>query len=120
MSRWDGGLRIDHRGVRLLIADELGHDVLKAHLPLRCDHPRAMLTLLEGVALYSGSCLRVATSVAGSVGHSPASALLGGDLFPADSALVRLDFSFPTTRRRRIRGLGDFCDVRRLGGRGGS
>ena len=114
MSRWDSVLKIDHRGVRLLIADGLGHDLLKARLPLRSDHPRALLTLLEGVALYSGSSLRVATSVAESVGRSPASALLGGDLFPADSALVRFDFSFPAVRRRHIRGLGDFCDVRRL------
>ncbi len=114
MTRWDATLKIDHRGVRLLIADELGHDVLKARLPLRCDHPRALLTLLEGVALYSGSRLSVALSVADSAGHLPASALLGGDLLPIDSALVRFEFLFQSGRIRRIRGLGDFCDVRRL------
>lgn len=42
MPPWEARLRIDRLGARLLISDELGHDLLKARLPLSPDHPRAL------------------------------------------------------------------------------
>lgn len=116
MPPWEARLRIDRLGARLLISDELGHDLLKARLPLSPDHPRALLTLLEGVALYGGSTLSVVTSVAASAARSPGSALLGEGLWPVDSALVRFHFWTAERRGRQLRGVGDFRDVRAIGG----
>lgn len=93
MPTWNARLRIDRWAARLLISDEFGHDLLKARLPVSPDHPRALLTLLEGAALYGGSTLSVATTVAASVDRTRESALLGEGLWPVDSALVRFCFA---------------------------
>ena len=114
MSPWDALLKIDSRGVRLLLTDSLGHDLLKARLPFRSDHPRALLTLLEGAALYSGSVLSVATCVADGADPSPVSGLLGDRFLPIDSALVRFAFAQTRSRQSRLRGLGVFRDVRAI------
>lgn len=115
MSTWDARLRIDRWAAKLLVSDDSGHDLLKARLPLSPDHPRALLTLLEGLALYGGSVLSVATTVAGRVDRSTGPDLLGDGPWPADSTLVRFAFAEDEAPRpRRLRGLGDFRDVRRI------
>ena len=106
MGRWKATLCVLHDEVKLLVTDEMGDDVLRARLPRRCDHPRAVLTLLEGLAMWSGAVLPAAISV--EVGVQPG--LFGDVLWPADSALVRLDF-VPERVPRRIQGLGSFRDV---------
>ena len=116
MSSWDARLRLDAHGARLLITDWTGHDRLKACLPLQPDHPRAMLTLLEGVALYCGERLVVVTSAEASAAHSFGAAVRGDDRWPADSALVRWSFGGTGSRPRRSRGLGTFRDLRVLRG----
>jgi hypothetical protein len=99
--------------MKLLVTDARDNDLLKARMAVRPDHPRALLTLLEGVALWSGQPIRAAIYVAGPVEHSLG---LGefDDQWPRESALVRLDFAAPR-RRRRISGLGDFRQLRLLG-----
>jgi hypothetical protein len=56
-----------------------GQDLLRAVLP-RPSHPRALVTLLEGLALWQGDALRVAVCVDGS---SDSSGLTGLGLFGA-------------------------------------
>lgn len=116
MTEWNAALKMDAEGTRVLLSDRFGQDVLKARLPLQSGHPRALLTLLEGAALYSGDPLLVVTSVDGNVDSSRVESVLGGHLLdPIDSALVRFDFVGPRTRRRRlIRGVGNFRDLRCL------
>jgi len=116
MTEWNAALKLDAEGTRVLLSDRLGHDVLKARLPLQCGHPRALLTLLEGAALYCGDRLLVVTSVDESADPGRVETVLGGHLLsPIDSALVRFDFVGPPIRRRRlIRGVGDFRDLRCL------
>jgi hypothetical protein len=55
MTAYNAMLSVDRRGSRLLVTDAFGHDLVKARLPLYSEHPRALLTLLEGLALYAGA-----------------------------------------------------------------
>jgi hypothetical protein len=113
MSLWSTNLRIG-KDLRLLVTSPEGDDLIKARLPLRPPHPRALLTMLEGIALFSGEPLYAVISAG-----SHQDAWLGSEqwcenLWPAESPLVRFDFAIPPPRaRRRLRGVGDFRDVRR-------
>lgn len=110
MARWATTIHLAHNAVKILVTDEEGSDLLRARLPRHCDHPRALLTLLEGAALWSGHPLTAVISAARQgCGSDPR--LFGGDLFPVDSALVRLDYLEPESRRFRLRGLGSFRDI---------
>ncbi len=59
MMRLTTQLRTTISEARLLCTSPEWGDVLKARLPLRPCHPRALLTLLEGVSLWNGSPLSV-------------------------------------------------------------
>src|SRR5215510_13286756 len=76
MRAWMSTLRVTSTEVSLLVRDQEAGDRLKARLPTRPRHPRALLTLLEGVALWQGERLHVALSAA-----SSSAAWLGSDLF---------------------------------------
>jgi hypothetical protein len=110
MPLWTTTVRVNPTAVKILLTDPMGHEVVRARLPRHPDHPRALLMLLEGLALWSGQPLCAAISVAASARRGCDWELLGGTLWPAESALVRVDFVEPV-RRRRLRGLGSFRDV---------
>src|ERR1019366_946182 len=100
--------------VRLLVTSSQRDDLMKGRLPVQPPHPRALLTLLEGVALYSGEPLYVVISAGNHRDAWLGSEQWCEDLWPAESPLVRFDFAIPPPRRRRtLRGVGDFRDVRR-------
>ena len=117
MSRWKVTLRPDPREVRLLVTSGVWGDLLKARLPLP-GHPRAVLGLLEGLALWAGSPLAAAITADSRWSRTSVSTLFGGEVWPPESALVHFDF---VDRRspRRIRGLGDFRAVYAAEGRDG-
>ena len=108
---WTVKLAATHSEARLLLQDEGRGDVLKARLPARPRHPRALLTLLEGLALWSGSALCVVISADESAQVGCASDLFGDDLWPVESPLVRFEPAVPVSRRR-LSGLGDFGALR--------
>ena len=111
MRDWKPALRVSRGQVLLLVTSETG-DLLKARLPLSPCHPRALLTLLEGLALWSGQPLTVAVSVAdGSAWVG--SGLFGDDITPAESQLVRFHLGRRGCRVQRLRGVGDFRSLRR-------
>lgn len=104
--------------VRLLIASPDLGDVLKARLPLHPAHPRALLTLLESMALWGGAPLTAVISAEPGCPSWHDSGLFGDELWPGESLLVRYEVA-GHGRPKRLRGLGDFRGLRVSGVRGG-
>ncbi len=116
MAKWKTGLEVLPDAVRLLMTSPEGGDLVKAHLPGYPDHPRALLTVLEGLALWCGEPLDVAIFAANGVSHSLGlGPFSDSDTWPVESALVHFEFVAPGPRGRRIRSLGDFERLLRLG-----
>jgi len=112
MALWSTTLRIGSE-VKLLVTSEEGDHLIKARLPARPSHPRALLTMLEGIALYSGAPLYAVISAGCRRDDRLGAEAWCEDLWPAASPLVQFDFAVPPPRaRRRLRGVGDFRDVR--------
>lgn len=111
---WAVSVRCTTRETKLLVT-ELGDDLLKARLPTTPSHPRALLTLCEGLALWHGSPLRVAVSADVDAQDHCERIFYAGGLLEPSSALVLLELAPPRERsRRRLRGrgLGDFRQLR--------
>jgi hypothetical protein len=114
MRDWKPVLQVIRGQMLLLVTSETG-DVLKARLPLSPSHPRALLTLLEGLALWSGEPLTVAVSAAESSPDWLGSGLFGDEFFPGESQLVRFHVGRLDCRVQRLRGVADFRHLRRGG-----
>lgn len=99
MSRWTIRAQADRESLRLRVRNLIGDELLHAHLPLPPDHPRALLTLLEGLALWGGEPLCAAIDADDFADPSLA---LGVSWTPT-SALVRFEFSPPRLGQRRLR-----------------
>lgn len=113
MAPWPTTLRIGHQDLKLLVTDPAGNDLIKARLPVRPPHPRALLTMLEGVALWSNQPVCAVISAGNHRDAWLGSEAWGDNLWPAESLLVHFDFAIPRARgRRRLHGVGDFRDVR--------
>ena len=96
------------RGQDLMILglDWSNRPLLKARLPLDPCHPRAAITLLEGLALWSGRCLPTAFSVGDLSASSIAALLPEGS--PWCSPLVDIHLIEPHRRSRDLGGVGNF------------
>jgi hypothetical protein len=113
MEPWAVTIRLD-RDLKLLVTSPEGDDLIKAKLPLRPPHPRALLTMLEGIALYSGEPVCAVISAGAYRADWLDAEQWSDDLWSAESPLVHFDFAVPLPRaRRRLHGVGDFRDVRR-------
>ena len=114
MGLWPTTLRIGDKELKLLVTSPHGDDLLKARLPIRPPHPRALLTLLEGVALWSGESVLAVISAGAHRDDWLGSDEWGDELWPTESQLVQFDIATPPPRaRRRLVGVGDFREVRR-------
>jgi hypothetical protein len=112
------GIRPGPNETRLLLYDG-PLAVLKARLPDAPQHPRALETLAEGIALWYGH------PVYGALGVAAADALCVSPRWHAtvdaltQTPLVTIDLVVGPPRRPRggagLAGLGDFADVRQLG-----
>jgi hypothetical protein len=112
MDPWTITLQATPKGALLLVTSA-GSDLLKARLPLKPSHPRALLTLLEGLALWRGQALHVAISADADSPAWAGSALFGDELFPAESPLVQFH-AVHRGCRVRLRGVADFRSLRRI------
>jgi hypothetical protein len=121
MSRWSTALRIGDKELKLLVTDPEGNDLLKARLPVLPPHRRALLTLLEGVALWSGEPLCAAISAGARRDDWIIAEEWGDEFWPPESPLVHFDYAISPRTCRRLVGLGDFHGLRRhlrmVGGR---
>lgn len=105
---WRCALRITPTTTRLLVTAEQG-DVLKARFEPRPAHPRALLTLLEGLSLWQGRPpLPVALSVDARCQSWLGSTHFDDELWLGESPLVRFEFIAPARRKVLLHGLGDF------------
>ena len=109
---WTCRLHVTQQAAKLLVTAPDWGDLLKAQLPPRPEHPRALLTLLEGVSLWHGKPLSVALRADERLWEGPSSALFGDDWWPAESPLVEFRVEH-RVRRGRLAGLGDFSALRR-------
>ena len=114
MREWKTVLQVNRNSAFLLVTSE-GDDLLKAKLHASPSHPRALLTLLEGLALWRGEPLDVVVSAAVSSADWAMPALFGDELFPPESQLVRYHIVQPARRAHRLRGVADFRPLRRSG-----
>jgi hypothetical protein len=114
MRKYRCTLRISQHQIRLLVTDPENGDVLKACLDPRPSHPRALLTLLEGISLWNGHPLSVVLGVDENCRTWPDSTLFGDELWPAESQLVRFELAHRACRQVRLSGIGDFRSLRRL------
>jgi len=112
MHRWRTAVEPTAWNTKILATDSEGNELLKAALPLPPQHPRALLTLLEGLALRAGEPLTAVISVGHRLPSGVDASLFGTSLVPIDSALVRLDQVGPIHRRRTLSGVGDFRELR--------
>jgi hypothetical protein len=106
-------LRVTQHDLKLLVTCPEQGDVLKARLDSRPCHPRALLTLLEGLSLWGGHPLCVALRVAAPCRPWPDSTLFGDELWPAESPLVRFEVVHRDRRQLRLPGVGDFRALRK-------
>ena len=106
---------VPSRGRLLMVGlDWSGGPLLKARLPLFPSHPRATITLLEGLALWAGRKLPVAVGANASSTRSIEVLLPDGP--PWTSPLVEL-FLVEHPRRRarsRLDGVGDCREAMQL------
>ena len=108
MRQWNTTVRVTKDTLKILVTNESGEDLVRAKLPLRPGHPRALVTLLEGLALWARRPLPVVISAVGQPDTSVVSDLFDAAMWPTENALLRLSFAGRPARRRRLRGLGDF------------
>lgn len=111
MSTWAVSVRCTSRETKLLVT-ECGDDLLKARLHTNPRHPRALVTLCEGLAMWHGTPLRVAVSAASDAMDCFERVFYGGDLVEPSSALVVLEPHLRSERRGSLRGVGDFRAMR--------
>jgi hypothetical protein len=105
-SRWTVSVRCTSSDTKLLVT-ESGNDVLKARLSTWPGHPRALLTLCEGLALWQGFPLRVAVSADDDAQGCFERIFYADGLLEPRSPLVLLEYERPRARaRQRIRGRG--------------
>ena len=99
---WSATLEVTPHAITVVVREPEGADVVTAVFSGYPDHPRALLTLLEGLALWSAP-MCAAISAAHPVSHSLG---LGscGDLerWPEERALVSVQCVETARRRRRI------------------
>jgi len=92
--------------VFLSVKNEEGREVLRARFTGYADHPRALLCLLEGLALWQGEPLDVVISADAPISNSLGLGAFGGEWWPAESALVRFHWESEEDQHRAEEGIG--------------
>lgn len=112
------GLCPGPRSIRILAMRGPRETILKAHLSLCPSSPRAVIALLEGLALWEGAQVRAVLVV--DDGSTSSSTTLYRDtfsMFGEQTPLYSLEWvPRRAVRRRRdeLTGMGDFADLERI------
>lgn len=97
---WTARLRVRGDDLRLRVSGRESRVILSSRFTGYPDHPRALLTLLEGLALWRGAPLAVVIAAATPVSHSLGLGAFGGARWPTASALVHFEWASDAARRR--------------------
>jgi hypothetical protein len=114
------GLCPSPRTTRILAMRGPGETIMKAHLSLRPSSPRAVIALLEAMALWEGVPVRAALVVDDGSMPSTSTSLYRDTfaIFGDETPLYRLEWvpRSAAARRRRdgLTGMGEFGDLERL------
>lgn len=114
------GLCPSSRATRILAMRGPSETIMKAHLSLRPSSPRAVIALLEAVALWEGVPVRAALVVDDTSTPSTSTSLYRDTfaIFGDETPLYRLEWvpRSAGVRRRRdaLTGMGEFADLERL------
>lgn len=112
------GLSPSPHATRILAMRGPSETILKAHLSLRPSSPRAVVALLESLAMWEGMPVRAALVVDDS--STCSSTTLYRDtfsLFGDHTPLYSLEWvpkQGPRRARDKLKGMGDFVDLERL------
>lgn len=117
--QWNISIRVSSQEVKVLVTDQTGDELLKARLPIFVSHPRALLTVLEGLALWSGGPLTAVTSVAKSVPGGFVCDALSVDFWADHTPLIRFENVQERKRWPQRIQMGDFRELYRIERRGG-
>ncbi len=100
---WHAMVEVQSKTIWLWVTGTTGRDVLRAALPREPGHYRALLTMLEGLALWSGAPLEVVIGVDCPVIDSLGLGRFGADeSWPEDSALVNFFLRDPARPPHRL------------------
>jgi hypothetical protein len=102
---------------KILVTAGVERTLLKANLAREPAHPRALVTLLEAVALWQGERVHAVLDAAASDGGCATRLLREHMGVVEPTPLFRLDIAPDRRRRRerdRLEGLGDFRDLRQM------
>jgi hypothetical protein len=100
---WHATVEVLPETIWVWVSEATGRDVLRACLSRRPGHPRALLTMLEGLALWNGAPLSVVIGVDQPVCDSLGLGLYGAEeTWPEESALVSFCFRQPSRPPRRL------------------
>jgi hypothetical protein len=119
-ERWNITIRVSSSEVKVLVTDRTGNELLKGRLPIFVSHPRALLTVLEGLALWCGGPLTAVTSVAESVPTGFACDVLSVDFWADHTPLIRFEHVQKRKRRPQRIEMGDFRELHRMERLGGT
>jgi len=101
-QRWQATLEVKGERIWIWVSERSGRDVVRAALPRPPAHPRALLTMLEGLALWSGAPLSAVLGVDQPASDSLGLGAFGSEGWPEDSALVSFMVRQPARPRRRL------------------
>lgn len=99
---WHATLEVKGETIWVWVSERSGRDVLRATLPGPPAHPRALVTVLEGLALWGGAPLYAALGVEHPPGDSPGLSGYGFEGWPEDSALLSFVVRHPARPHRRL------------------
>lgn len=102
------------RSTRILVT-HYGQDLVKARLPTTPQHPRALSTLLEGLALWTAAPVHAVLVAEGPLGACHVDTLYEGFL-PVGTSNVEFEIVDPR-EHKRLAGPGRFRQLRLLHGR---
>ena len=106
MTKWKTRVHVTPDTLKVWVRTATGEELVRARLPMPAGDPRALTTLLRGLALWAGPPLPVVTSATGRLDDSLVSDLFDAAIWPVEDPLLRQVFG-PRSEHHHARHDGD-------------